>query len=76
MLLVWAVVTFGVPYFALHLRFTWFGAPFSLWMTAQGALLVYFLIVACYGITMNRLDSRYEAAQRLEPQSSSQSQAP
>lgn len=56
LLLLWAAVTFGVPYFALDLRFAWFGAPFSFWMTAQGTLLVYLAIVACYGVVMNRMD--------------------
>jgi putative solute:sodium symporter small subunit len=60
LLLLWAAVSFGVPYFATHLRFKWFGAPFSFWMTAQGTLVVYFFIVACYGFLMNRFDSQQD----------------
>jgi putative solute:sodium symporter small subunit len=59
LLLLWAAVSFGVPYFAADLRFNWWGAPFSFWMSAQGALLVYLAIVAVYGLVMNRLDARH-----------------
>jgi putative solute:sodium symporter small subunit len=57
LLTLWAVVTFGVPYFALDLRFKVFGAPFSFWMAAQGALLVYLAIVGFYGWAMNKFDA-------------------
>jgi putative solute:sodium symporter small subunit len=76
LLLLWAAVSFGVPYFALHLRFKWFGAPFSFWMTAQGTLMVYFFIVACYGVVMNRLDSRRDMQTGTEQTSPSKPEAP
>jgi putative solute:sodium symporter small subunit len=57
-LLLWLAVTFGVPYFALDLRFKMFGGPFSFWMAAQGALLVYLAIVGFYGWAMNRRDAK------------------
>jgi putative solute:sodium symporter small subunit len=76
LLLLWALVSFGVPYFAMHLRFKWFGAPFSFWMTAQGTLVVYFLIVACYGVVMNRLDSRRDMQAGAEQVSASESKTP
>jgi putative solute:sodium symporter small subunit len=76
LLLLWAAVSFGVPYFAQHLRFMWFGAPFSFWLTAQGTLVVYFFIVACYGVVMNRLDSRRDTQARPEQASSTEPQAP
>jgi putative solute:sodium symporter small subunit len=57
LLLVWAVVTFGLPFFSHALRFKWLGGPFSFWMAAQGSLLVYLVIVAVYGWAMNRRDS-------------------
>lgn len=62
LLLVWAVVTFGVPFFAPYLRFNFFGWPFSFWMAAQGALLVYLAIVAIYSWRMNRIELRIEEA--------------
>ncbi len=60
LLLLWVLVTFGVPYFSTALHFRWLGGPFSFWMTAQGTLLVYFCIVAVYGWAMNRRDSQLE----------------
>lgn len=56
LLLIWFSVTFGVSYFARALNFTFFGWPFSFWMGAQGALLVYGLIIGFYAWYMNRLD--------------------
>ncbi len=56
LLLVWGIVSFGVPYFAVDLNLQWLGAPFGFWMTAQGTLLVYLAIVVCYGLVMNHLD--------------------
>jgi putative solute:sodium symporter small subunit len=52
-------VTFGVSFFARELSFSVFGWPFSFWMAAQGALLVYLLLVWVYARTMHRLDVRY-----------------
>lgn len=57
LLLLWAVVTFGLPFFVPVLRFQWLGGPFSFWMTSQGSLLVYLGIVAIYGWAMNRWDA-------------------
>ncbi|WAC72656.1 DUF4212 domain-containing protein [Roseateles sp. SL47] len=54
LLLVWGGVTFGVAWFARDLSFDFFGWPFSFWVGAQGALLVYCLIVWIYARTMNR----------------------
>ncbi|WP_342130810.1 DUF4212 domain-containing protein [Hydrogenophaga sp. OTU3427] len=56
LLSIWFVVTFVVSYFARDLSFRFFGWPFSFWMAAQGALLVYVLIVGCYAWYMHRLD--------------------
>ena len=60
LLVIWFVVTFGVSYFARFLNFRFFGWPFSFWMGAQGALLVYGLIIGFYAWYMNRLDSELE----------------
>jgi putative solute:sodium symporter small subunit len=57
LLLVWAVVSFVAPFFASSLRFNFFGWPFSFWIAAQGALLVYLAIVALYGWLMNRSEA-------------------
>lgn len=52
----WFVVTFVVGYYARELNFSFFGWPFSFWVGAQGALVVYVLIVGFYAWYMNRLD--------------------
>lgn len=58
LLLVWFGVTFGVSFHARELDFRFFGWPFSFWVAAQGALLVYGLIIAFYAWYMNRLDDQ------------------
>jgi putative solute:sodium symporter small subunit len=56
---VWFAVTFGVAFFARELSFTFFGWPFSFWVGAQGALVVYVLIVAVYARVMARFDETH-----------------
>lgn len=63
LLLIWFIVTFGVSYFARSLSFNFFGWPFSFWTGAQGALLVYGLIIGFYAWYMNRLDIEYGVAE-------------
>ncbi len=52
-------VTFVVAFFARELSFDFFGWPFSFWMGAQGALLVYVALVWFYARYMSRLDREY-----------------
>jgi putative solute:sodium symporter small subunit len=52
-------VTFGIGYFARELDFSFFGWPFSFWMSSQGALAVYVAMVGYYAWTMNRRDRRF-----------------
>jgi len=59
LLLLWFVVSFVMTYWARDLDFVFLGWPFSFWMAAQGALLVYGLIIGCYAWVMNRLDREY-----------------
>ena len=59
LLALWLLVSFVLSYFARDLRFSFFGWPFSFWVAAQGALLVYVLIIWCHAWVMNRLDRRY-----------------
>ena len=59
----WFVVTFVVSYFARDLSFTFFGWPFSFWVGAQGALVVYVAIIWFYARTMNRLDQEHGFAE-------------
>jgi putative solute:sodium symporter small subunit len=60
---IWFVVTFVVGYFARSLNFTFFGWPFSFWMGAQGALVIYVAIIWYYAWYMNRLDQEYGVAE-------------
>ena len=61
LLLIWFSVTFGVVFFARQLASVQvFGWPVSFYMAAQGAILVYLLIVAFYAWRMRRLDLRFQ----------------
>ncbi len=60
LMVIWFVATFVVGYFARELSFRFFGWPFSFWMGAQGALVVYCLIIGFYAWYMNRLDVEHE----------------
>ncbi len=53
LLAIWFFVTFVIGFFARDLDFSFFGWPFSFWMAAQGALVVYVLIIAWYARVMN-----------------------
>ncbi len=63
LLAIWFVVTFVVAYFARELSFNFFGWPFSFWVAAQGALIVYVLLIGYYAWYMNRLDKEYDVAE-------------
>ena len=63
LLAIWFLVTFGIGYFARDLNFTFFGWPFSFWVAAQGALIVYVVIIWYYARHMNRLDQEHGVAE-------------
>jgi putative solute:sodium symporter small subunit len=63
LLSLWFVVTFAVAYFARDLNFSFFGWPFSFWVGAQGALIVYVLIIWFYARYMNKLDQEHGVAE-------------
>ncbi|CAG2146606.1 DUF4212 domain-containing protein [Cupriavidus numazuensis] len=67
LLAVWFVVTFVVSWFARDLRFDFFGWPFSFWVGAQGALVVYVLMTALYAWRMNRADDEADTGVRDAP---------
>ena len=56
LLAVWFFTTFIPLYFARDLTFVFFGWPFSFWVAAQGALIVYILIIWFYARYVNKLD--------------------
>jgi putative solute:sodium symporter small subunit len=63
LMLLWFVVSFGVTFFARELSFRFFGWPFSYWVGAQGAILVYLAIIALYAHVMDRQDRAYGVAE-------------
>ena len=64
LLSIWFVVTFVDSYYARELdRITVFGFPLGFYMGAQGALIVYVLIIGFYAWYMNRLDRQFGAAE-------------
>ncbi len=63
LLSIWFVVTFVVGFYARELNFNFFGWPFSFWVGAQGALVIYVLIIAYYAHYMNNLDKEYDCAE-------------
>jgi putative solute:sodium symporter small subunit len=57
---IWFLATFGVIWFARDLNeFSLFGFPLAFYMGAQGALLIYILIIWYYARRMNELDEEY-----------------
>ena len=64
LLSIWFVVTFVASYYARELdRITLFGFPLGFYMGAQGALIIYALIIGIYAWYMNRLDREYGASE-------------
>lgn len=66
LLLLWALASFGLIYFARDLSFNFFGWPFGFWVASQGALMVFCLIVAFYAWAMGRLDAQTAALLQAE----------
>ncbi|HJV60555.1 MAG TPA: DUF4212 domain-containing protein [Albitalea sp.] len=63
LLAIWFVASFVVTWFARELSFRFFGWPFSFWVAAQGALIVYVAIVWTYARRMDRLDREFGVAE-------------
>lgn len=59
LMVIWFFVTFVIGFFARELTFNFFSWPFSFWVAAQGALVVYVLIIWYYARYMNRLDQEF-----------------
>jgi len=60
LLAIWFVVTFVVSYYARELSgIRIFGFPLGFYMGAQGALIIYVLIIWFYARYMNALDREY-----------------
>lgn len=54
----WLAVNLAVPWFARDLnRWQVFGFPAGYWLAAEGALLIYLLIIVAYVLVMDRLEA-------------------
>jgi putative solute:sodium symporter small subunit len=61
LLAIWFVVTFVEAWFARELNsVTILGFPLGFYMSAQGSLIVYVVLIGVYAWYMNRLDKEYE----------------
>jgi len=60
LLAIWFFVTFVVGYFARELNEITIIGPLGFYMGAQGALIVYVLIIWYYARYMNNLDKEYD----------------
>ncbi len=60
LLSIWFVVTFVEAWFARELNAVgFFGFPLGFYMSAQGSLIVYVILIGVYAWYMNRLDVEY-----------------
>ena len=60
LLVIWFVVTFVEGWYARELNaFTFFGFPFGFYMSAQGSLATYVVIIWIYAWYMGKLDKEY-----------------
>ncbi|MEN9726732.1 MAG: hypothetical protein RL434_1098 [Pseudomonadota bacterium] len=66
LLAIWFFVTYVLAFFARELSFTFFGWPFSFYMGAQGALIVYVAIIFFYARYMSRMDREFGVEEEEE----------
>ena len=60
LLFIWFVVTFVEAWYARELNgFTFLGFPFGFYMSAQGSLAIYVVIIGVYAMLMRKLDLEY-----------------
>ena len=60
LLSIWFVVTFVEAWFARELnQATFFGFPLAFYMSAQGSLIIYVILIGVYAWYMNKLDIQY-----------------
>ena len=61
LLAVWFVVTFVEGWYARDLNnVTFLGFPLGFYMSAQGSLIIYVVIIYVYAKYMEKLDKRYD----------------
>ena len=60
LLVLWFVVTFVMGWFARELNAIEIIGPLGFYMSAQGSLIIYVLIILYYAMYMNKLDIEYD----------------
>ena len=61
LLLIWFVATFVEGWYARELNaLTFMNFPFGFYMSAQGSLVIYVVLIGIYAWYMNRLDKEYD----------------
>ncbi len=64
LLAIWFVVTYVVGFYAREINeIVVFGFPLGFYMGAQGALVIYVVMIFYYAIRMNKLDKEYDVAE-------------
>ena len=67
LMLIWFVATFVEGWYARELNsYTFLGFPLGFYMSAQGSLIIYVLIIWYYARRMNRLDEEYGVAEEAD----------
>ncbi|NBR28160.1 MAG: DUF4212 domain-containing protein [Betaproteobacteria bacterium] len=60
LLLIWFIATFVEAWYARELNaITFFGFPLGFYMSAQGSLVIYVVIIGVYARFMQKLDKEY-----------------
>lgn len=60
LLSIWFLVTFVEAWFARDLNsMTFLGFPLAFYMSAQGSLIVYVVLIGIYALLMKKLDKEY-----------------
>ena len=61
LLVIWFIVTYVEAWFARDLnQYSFLGFPLAFYMSAQGSLIIYVVLIGVYAWYMNRLDVEYE----------------
>jgi putative solute:sodium symporter small subunit len=67
LLAMWLALNLLLPWFARDLdQFQAFGFPLGYWLSAEGALLLYLLIVVVYMWVMDRLEAGLQAQDKAQ----------
>ena len=64
LMVIWFIATFVEAWYARELNsMTFLGFPLGFYMSAQGSLIIYVIIIWYYARYMNRLDIEYDVAE-------------